>query len=106
MATFSIYNTGERVAGDLSIPLVAHYTNNHGSPRSVHNSVHLPLGLAVAPCPPEKSAAYKVCWVVVCCVGWWFLGSYPLQLIVDSLSNSTNVGGSENNKFFGGIGNN
>ncbi|XP_063687264.1 protein PTHB1-like isoform X3 [Bolinopsis microptera] len=60
LATFSIYNTGQRVASDLVVPLVAHYTNNHNSPRSVHNSVQLPLQLVVTATCPEKTAAHKI----------------------------------------------
>ena len=60
LATFSLYNTGARAASDLEVPLVAHYTNNHNSPRSVHNSIHLPLQIVVSPACPEKTAAHKV----------------------------------------------
>lgn len=60
MASFSIYNTGERVASDVTIPLIAHYTNNHNSPRSVHNAIDLPLSIAGAATSPEKTATHKI----------------------------------------------
>ena len=90
LATFSLYNTGQRVASDLTIPLVAHYTNNHSSPRSVHNSIQLPLQLVVSAACPEKTAAHKVSLVYFIlfslCFHLMYHNSCRHQFVVRTLS--------------------
>lgn len=56
----SFYMSAPYTPSDLTVRLVASYTNTAGTPRVCQASFALPIALVVAPCLPQKQAQYKL----------------------------------------------
>ncbi|XP_033629589.1 protein PTHB1-like isoform X2 [Asterias rubens] len=56
----SFFLRGNSLPASLTASAMATYTTPKGAPRVVRSDIELPLKLVVKPCPPVKTATYKV----------------------------------------------
>ncbi|XP_038065523.1 protein PTHB1-like isoform X1 [Patiria miniata] len=56
----SFFLRGNSLPASLTASAMATYTTSKGAPRVVRSKIELPLKLVVKPCPPVKTATYKI----------------------------------------------